>query len=178
MAGKVDIIIGVINDSVTVGSGVVAVSDQLVTTNEGVDLLSQSTQTGAVVASITSVTKLAGPYVPIISMPGNIVAGTITFLKVGMDVKEGREIKEGDLYSLVSNVAGVVGTFAVLVGAGSVVVGFLAGTAVATGLLSIFYSDTYKNLMTAADNFSEITILIVILIICVRQICVSLIGTR
>ena len=83
MAGKVDVIIGVINDGVTVGGGAVAVSDQLVTTNEGVDLLIQSAQTGAVMASITSVTKLAGPYVPIISMPGNIIAGTITFLKLG-----------------------------------------------------------------------------------------------
>ena len=153
MAGKVDVIIGVINDGVTVGGGAVAVSDQLVTTNEGVDLLIQSAQTGAVMASITSVTKLAGPYVPIISMPGNIIAGTITFLKLGMDVKDGREIKEGELYSLVSNMVGVVGTFAVLVGAGSVVVGVLAGTAVTTGLLSIYHSDTYKSLMAVADSF-------------------------
>ena len=100
MAGKIEIIIGVIDDGVIVGSGAVAVSDQLVTNNEGAALLTQSAQTGAVVASVTSVTKLAGPYVPIISLPGNIIAGTITFLKVGMDVKAGREVKKGELYSL------------------------------------------------------------------------------
>ena len=153
MAGKIEVIIGVIDDGVTVGSGAVAVSDQLVTSNEGGALLSQSAQTGAVVASVTSVTKLAGPYVPIISLPGNIVAGTITFLKVGMDVKAGREVKKGELYSLLGNVVGVVGTFVVLSGAGPFFVGSLAVAAVATGLLSIYHSDTFGRLMAAADDF-------------------------
>ena len=44
MAGKIEIIIGVIDDGVIVGSGAVAVSDQLVTNNEGAALLTQSAQ--------------------------------------------------------------------------------------------------------------------------------------
>ena len=153
MAGKIEIIIGVIDDGVIVGSGAVAVSDQLVTNNEGAALLTQSAQTGAVVASVTSVTKLAGPYVPIISLPGNIIAGTITFLKVGMDVKAGREVKKGELYSLLGNGVGVVGTFVVLSGAGAFFVGSLAVAAIATGLLSIYHSDIFGNVMAAADDF-------------------------
>ena len=110
MAGKTEIIIGVINDGATVGSGATAISDQFIMNSQGMELVSQTAQTGAVIASITSVTKLAGPYVPIISMPGNIIAGTITFLKVGVDVREGREISPGDVLSLVGNVAGIIGT--------------------------------------------------------------------
>lgn len=83
MSGKVEIIFGVVNSGVTVGSCATAISDQFLTNNEGMVLLNQSAQTGAVIASVTSMTKLAGPYMPIISMPGNIIAGTITFLKMG-----------------------------------------------------------------------------------------------
>ncbi|MQU45094.1 hypothetical protein GHO26_27115 [Pseudomonas helleri] len=96
MAGKAEVIVGVINDGVTVASGATAISDQFVTNNQGMVMVSQTAQTGAVIASVMSVTKLAGPYVPIISMPANIVAGTITFLKLGIDVRDGREIEGGD----------------------------------------------------------------------------------
>ena len=77
MAGKAEIIVGVVNDGVTVGSGATAVADQFLVNGTGMVLVSQTAQTGAVIASVMSVTKLAGPYVPIVSMPANIVAGTI-----------------------------------------------------------------------------------------------------
>ncbi|PAA15281.1 hypothetical protein [Pseudomonas fragi] len=117
MVGKAEIIVGVLNDGVTVGAGSAAVADQFIVNSDGMVLLNQSAQTGAVVASVTSVTKLAGPYVPIISMPANVVAGTITFLKIGIDVREGEGISDGDVVSLVGNVAGVIGTMTVLAGA-------------------------------------------------------------
>ncbi|WP_339429367.1 hypothetical protein [Pseudomonas taetrolens] len=153
MAGKAELIVGIINEGATVASGATAISDQFITNNQGMVLLSQTAQTGAVIASITSITKLAGPYVPIISMPGNAVAGTITFLKIGMDLKEGREIKAGDIYSLVGNVAGIIATFAVLTGGGALVVGFLAGASVAASLLSIRETETFKKIMVAAKDF-------------------------
>ncbi|MCP1421108.1 acetyltransferase-like isoleucine patch superfamily enzyme [Pseudomonas laurylsulfativorans] len=81
MAGKAEIFVAVVNDGVTIGSGATAVSDQFLVNGTGMVLLSQSVQTGAVIASVTSVTKLAGPYVPIVNMPANIVAGTITISK-------------------------------------------------------------------------------------------------
>ena len=153
MAGKTEIIIGVINDGATVGSGATAISDQFIVNNQGMELVSQTAQTGAVIASITSVTKLAGPYVPIISMPGNIIAGTITFLKVGVDIREGREISPGDMLSLVGNVAGIIGTFAILVGAGSNLVVGIAVVSAGVSLLSIINSETLGRLMKSAGDF-------------------------
>ena len=117
MAGKAVMFVGVVNDGVTVGSGATAVSDQFIVNGTGMVLLNQTAQTGAVIASVTSVTKLAGPYVPIVSMPANIVAGTITFLKIGIDVRDGAKIEAGDILSLVGNVAGVIAKMAVLAGA-------------------------------------------------------------
>ena len=153
MAGKTEIIIGVINDGATVGSGATAISDQFIVNNQGMELVSQTAQTGAVIASITSVTKLAGPYVPIISMPGNIIAGTITFLKVGVDIREGREIRPGDVLSLIGNVAGIIGTFAILVGAGSNLVVGIAVVSAGVSLLSIINSETLGRLMKSAGDF-------------------------
>ena len=153
MAGKAEVIVGVINDGVTVASGATAISDQFVTNNQGMVMVSQTAQTGAVIASVMSVTKLAGPYVPIISMPANIVAGTITFLKLGIDVRDGREIEGGDVYSLIGNVAGIIGTVAFLAGAGGVLVGGAAIVSVGTGLLSIHKSNTFNQIVTAAENF-------------------------
>lgn len=122
MAGKAEIIVGVVNDGVTVGSGATAVADQFLVNGTGMVLVSQTAQTGAVIASVMSVTKLAGPYVPIVSMPANIVAGTITFLKIGVDVRDGNGINNGDALNLVGNVAGVLGTMAILVASPSLII--------------------------------------------------------
>jgi hypothetical protein len=70
---------------------------------------------------VTSVTKLAGPYVPIVSIPANMVAGTITFLRV--DDRDGKGFSYGDVISLIGNVAGVIAVFAVLVEAPFIVIG-------------------------------------------------------
>ncbi len=123
MAGKAEIFLGVVSDGVTVGSGATAISDQFLVNGDGMVLLNQTAQTGAVIASVTSVTKLAGPYVPIVSMPANMVAGTITFLKIGVDIREGAGFQRGDVISLVGNVAGVIATMAVLGAAPFLVVG-------------------------------------------------------
>lgn len=153
MAGKAEIIIGVVNDGVTVGSGATAVADQFRVNGTGMVLLNQSAQTGAVIASVTSVTKLAGPYVPIVSMPANIVAGTITFLKIGIDIRDGAEIKAGDVISLVGNVAGVIATMAILGGAAPALVAGLAIVTIITGVASVVDSETIKEITTNAAEF-------------------------
>ena len=153
MAGKAEIIVGVLNDGVTVGAGAAAVADQFIVNSDGMVLLNQSAQAGAVVASVTSVTKLAGPYVPIISMPANIVAGTITFLKIGIDVREGEGISDGDVVSLVGNVAGVIGTMTVLAGASAGLVGVFALVSVSAGLYSIRKSQSVEKIIKSARDF-------------------------
>ena len=153
MAGKAEMIVGVLNDGVTVGAGAAAVADQFIVNSDGMVLLNQSAQTGAVVASVTSVTRLAGPYVPIISMPANIVAGTITFLKIGIDVREGEGISDGDVVSLVGNVAGVIGTMTVLAGASAGLVGFFTLVSVSAGLYSIRESQSVDKIIKSARDF-------------------------
>jgi len=153
MAGKAEIFVAVVNDGVTIGSGATAVADQFLVNGTGMVLLSQSAQTGAVIASVTSVTKLAGPYVPIVNMPANIVAGTITFLKIGIDFRDGRAIQTGDVLSLVGNVAGVIATMAVLLTAPFSVVATLSVVAIGTGIYSIYNSEVLDAIATNAKNF-------------------------
>ena len=50
---------------------------------------------------------------PIVNIPANMVAGTITFLKIGVDVRDGKGFSYGDVISLVGNFAGVIAVFAV-----------------------------------------------------------------
>jgi hypothetical protein len=153
MAGKAEIFLGVVSDGVTVGSGATAISDQFLVNGDGMVLLNQTAQTGAVIASVISVTKLAGPYVPIVSMPANIVAGTITFLKIGVDIREGAGFQRGDVISLVGNVAGVIATMAVLGAAPFLVVGGASVVSIAAGLYSIRESKTFESLAMNATNF-------------------------
>lgn len=153
MAGKAEIIIGVINDGVTVGAGATAVADQCLTNNHGMALLNQSAQTGAVLASVTSVTKLAGPYVPIISLPANVMAGSITFLKIGVDIRDDGEFSAGDVVTLIGNVAGVIGAMVILAGAGPAWVGAFTLTSVTAGLYSIGASKLAEQIINSAGEF-------------------------
>lgn len=153
MAGKAEIFLGVVSDGVTVGSGATAISDQFLVNGNGMVLLNQAAQTGAVIASVTSVTKLAGPYVPIVSMPANIVAGTITFLKIGVDIREGAGFQRGDVISLVGNVAGVIATMAVLGAAPFLVVGGASIISIGAGLYSFCKSKAFESLVMNATNF-------------------------
>ncbi|WP_223501344.1 hypothetical protein [Pseudomonas sp. BF-R-24] len=153
MAGKAEIFLGVVSDGVTVGSGATAISDQFLVNGNGMVLFNQAAQTGAVIASVTSVTKLAGPYVPIVSMPANIVAGTITFLKIGVDVRDGAGFQRGDVISLVGNVAGVIATMAVLGAAPFMVVGGASVVSIGVGLYSILKSKAFESLAMNATNF-------------------------
>lgn len=159
MAGKAVMFVGVVNDGVTVGSGATAVSDQFIVNGTGMVLLNQTAQTGAVIASVTSVTKLAGPYVPIVSMPANIVAGTITFLKIGIDVRDGAKIEAGDILSLVGNVAGVIATMAVLAGAAPLLIVGLGIITAGAGVYSIWNTETFRKITTSAANFFATTVL-------------------
>jgi len=154
VAGKAEIFVGVVNDGVTVGSGATAVADQFLVNGNGMVVLNQAAQTGAILASVTSVTKLAGPYVPIVSMPANITAGTITLLKIGVDIRDGAKFDLNDVVSLVGNVAGVIATMAVLMVSSEVIVVSLSISAVAGGY-SIYQSQVVKNIIKNAAAFFE-----------------------
>ncbi|QPL32950.1 hypothetical protein [Pseudomonas fragi] len=86
-------------------------------------------------------------------MPANIVAGTITFLKIGIDVREGEGISDGDVVSLVGNVAGVIGTMTVLAGASAGLVGVFALVSVSAGLYSIRKSQSVEKIIKSARDF-------------------------
>lgn len=153
MARKAEIFIGIINEGTTIGSGATAISDQFITNSSGMVILNQRAQTGAVIADITSITKLAGPYAPIISVPANIMAGTITFLKIGIDIRDGQNINWGDILSLVGNVAGVIASMAILAGAAPGLIAAASLFSIGAGLHSIKDSETFKKLTTEAADF-------------------------
>lgn len=84
---------------------------------------------------------------PIVSIPANMVADTITFLKIGVDVRDGKGFSYGDVISLIGNVAGVIAVFAVLVEAPFIVIGTASVVGVAAGLYSISDSGIFKEVL-------------------------------
>lgn len=68
---------------------------------------------GQVLASVISAIPILRP----VTLQFNTFAGTTTFLKVIMDVRDGKQINTGDVLSLIGNFAGLVGTVAFLAGA-------------------------------------------------------------
>ncbi|MDD2075349.1 hypothetical protein NPS45_16160, partial [Pseudomonas putida] len=103
----------------------------------------QTAQTTTAIASVVSVTHLPIGAVPFINIVTNTLSGTVTFLKVAADLKEGAKIKSGDVISLASNVAGIVASFAILAGA-PLIAGGATVVGVTATLYSIFNSDLAK----------------------------------
>lgn len=123
--------------------GAAAIHDQFNTDKTGFSLVIQTAQTTTAIASVVSVTHLPIGAVPFINIVTNTLSGTVTFLKVAADLKEGAEIKSGDVISLASNVAGIVASFAILAGA-PLIAGGATVVGVTATLYSIFNSDLAK----------------------------------
>lgn len=120
MSTRAELIVAVIDKTakpINQTGGAAAIHDQFNTDKTGFSLVIQTAQTTTAIASVVSVTHLPIGAVPFINIVTNTLSGTVTFLKVAADLKEGAEIKSGDVISLASNVAGIVASFAILAGA-------------------------------------------------------------
>lgn len=150
MAGKFEVIVGLV-DKADKGAGVTnsgaLLVDQFNTDKSGFSLVNQGAQTGVtVIAAVTSVVQLTTGFVPLLNMHTNAVAGTMMFLKITAQYKSDQEFNQGDVVSLVGNVAGVAAGVTLLVaGAGLATTGFVA-VGVVTSLYSVVSSDAINKL--------------------------------
>lgn len=108
-------------------------------------------QNGQIVASVVSIIKATGGFVPFLNITTNAFAGTLTFLKITIDVKEGREISRGDAVSLAGNVVGVLAALTVLSTAPSVAAAALSASIVASAA-GIIYSGPVQQLLQSTGQ--------------------------
>lgn len=113
-------------------------------------LVNQSLQTGAALANVLSIVKITSAFVPFLNVAVNLTAGTTNFLKIVADDQRSAEEKKnsnsnGDYFSLVGNVAGVVAGFAVLAGAVPLA-GLFTGVGVVAALAGLINSDSAKKI--------------------------------
>lgn len=153
MAGKIDIIVGVV-DKTSNGVGQInagtSLVDQYNTDKTGFSLVNQSAQTGvAVIAAVTSVVELTKGMVPFLSIPTNTLAGTVTFLKISAEYKATQTFQSGDVISLVGNVVGVAAGFTLLAAGAGAASTILVGAGVVATLAGVVQSDALKNLYTS-----------------------------
>lgn len=125
-----------------------AVHDQFNTDNQGFSLVVQGAQTGSAVAAVLSITQMTAGAVPFINIVTNTLAGTVTFLKIVAEYKPGHKLNAGDIVSLVGNVAGVVASFAILVGAPGAA-GVFTVAALGATLVGVYNSELAKNIRDA-----------------------------
>lgn len=78
--------------------------------NSGAERFELVNNLGQVVANVTAIVPFLAP----IGIQTNVLAGTMTVLKITVDIKDGRAPAAGDVLALVGNIAGVVATVGVL----------------------------------------------------------------
>lgn len=128
-------------------------------------MVNQSLQAGAALANVLSIVKITSAFVPFLNVAVNLTAGTTTFLKIVADDQRSAEEKKnsnsnGDYFSLVGNVAGVVAGFAVLAGAVPLA-GLFTGVGVVAALAGLINSDSAKKIHDSvlvpllANNFGD-----------------------
>lgn len=148
MTRTVEILVAVVSKAegpVAGAAGSTLIIDQYNADMKGFELVNQSAQIGAAVASVLSITNLTAGFVPFLNVNTNLLAGTTTFLKIVADYKTNNEFKKGDVIALVGNVAGVVAGITLMAGMTSVGTLF-AGAALTANLFGVLSSDTVQNL--------------------------------
>jgi hypothetical protein len=125
------------------GAAGTALIDQFNTNKNGFSLINQCAQTAAAVSSVASITAVTAGFMPFVSMSAHTLAGTTTFLKIIAESNAEESLKNGDILSLVGNVAGAVGSIILLGGitAGSTPLAFAA---IVIGGASILSSNAAK----------------------------------
>ncbi|MDD2150858.1 hypothetical protein NPS52_09440 [Pseudomonas putida] len=107
MSTRAELIVAVIDKTakpVNNAGAAAAIHDQFNSDKTGFSLVIQAAQTTTAIASVISITHFAVGAVPFINIVTNTLSGTVTFLKIAADFKEGAEIKRGDVISLAGNV--------------------------------------------------------------------------
>lgn len=150
MTNRVEIFAGIIDKVSKPGfdaGAAAAIHDQFRTDKNGFSLIVQGAQSGSAIASVISITQLTTGAVPFINVATNTLAGTVTFLKIVAEYKTTKKFNEGDIISLVGNVAGLVAGFALLAGAPITATAF---TAVAVG--AAFYGTVNSEMVKYAHD--------------------------
>ncbi|NIE77484.1 hypothetical protein F3J45_23915 [Pantoea sp. Ap-967] len=151
MTKSVEIILGYVEAPVGTVTAAASILDQFNGDQGGFSLVNQSAQTGAAVAGVTSIVKLTAGFTPFLNIKTNTLAATTVMLKITAQYRTDRTFDKGDLISLVGNIAGVVGSVALLAGSGPVGVFFTAvgvGANVAGVLNSGVAESLYNSLIS------------------------------
>ncbi|NQD56786.1 hypothetical protein HP546_15685 [Pseudomonas sp. CM25] len=149
MARTVEIILGYVEAPVAVGAGSTSILDQYNSDKSGYALVNQSAQTGAAVAGVTQIVKLTAGFTPFLNIKTNTLAATTVLLKITAEYQTNQKFEEGDVLSLIGNIAGIVGGITLLAGAGPTALVFTA-VGVGANAWGVFNSDVAKKLYHSA----------------------------
>jgi aconitase B len=110
MTGKVEFVVGVVGQG---ANGTAAINTIVQSNGDGVSNFNLVNNIGQIVVSVTGIFPVLAP----IGFQTNTVAGTMTFLKIVGDLKEGKSLDVGDVLTLTGNIVGIAATVAIITGA-------------------------------------------------------------
>lgn len=132
----------------TVGSSAQSALEAFQRNPEGFDLVVYSSQAavlgGSLVGHVVSITRQTVGPLGLINVATNTFAGSVTLLKIVIDIKNDYKIQKDDILNLVSNISGVVGTFAIMA-IGGTFSAPIGATMVAVGMLTVIGNINWKN---------------------------------
>lgn len=114
-------------------SGAAAADTLIQSSNAGTSQYELVNNAGQVVANVVGIFPFLAP----IGMQINTLAGTMTFLKIVADLRDGKEINAGDVLNLVGNAAGIVASVTVVIGGSPSVLAVAGMVAIASGSAGI-----------------------------------------
>lgn len=121
-----------------------AATDSFVTAvNTYEDNFSLINSAGQVVAAIVSAVPILRP----IAIQVNTLAGTNTFLQMAFNVQNGKGFTANDVFTIVGNITGIVGTIVVMGSIGAPIIGtIITAVSVASAIGAVLTSDNMQRL--------------------------------
>lgn len=131
---SIEIVVNVVG----AGTSGAAAADTIVQSfNSGAQNFELVNNVGQVVANVVGIIPILAP----IGIQVNTLAGTMTFLKIQADLRDGKPLNVGDTLNLVGNVAGIVASVMILLAAPPAAVLITAAVAIAASSAGVLTAD-------------------------------------
>lgn len=129
-----EIVVGFVEKA---ASGSSAVDTMIQSANSGTSKYELVNNGGQIIASVTGMFPILAP----IAIQTNTLAGTMTFLKIVVDVKDGKSIQTGDVLNLVGNVAGIIASVTILAGVAPTITAVAGAIAIGSAIAGVVTAD-------------------------------------
>ncbi|SDA53906.1 MULTISPECIES: hypothetical protein [unclassified Janthinobacterium] len=145
---RVEAVLGFVDNAASGAATADSIYTAYTTNNDNFRVVTAS---GVVLASVVGMVPMLRPF----TMTLNTSAANLTFLKIILDVRDGKPLNTGDVATLVGATAGYLATFAFFAGAGAPALAVITVVGIAANIYSVISSDNRKKMESAVTDFAQ-----------------------